>query len=368
MRLELEDKVSSEITFRLGKHTVGASHPTYFIADISANHDGQLDRAKLLIRLCAEAGANAAKFQNFRASKIVSDRGFESIGSQLSHQSKWKKSVFEVYKEASLPWEWTAELKQECDSCGIDFFSAPYDLEAVEMLDPYVEMFKIGSGDITWPEMIRDVASRKKPVLLATGASEIGDVQRAVDEILAINPDLVLMQCNTNYTGSLENFRHIHLRVLESYRVMFPAVILGLSDHTPGHSTVLGAVALGARVVEKHFTDDNSRVGPDHPFSMSPQSWREMVDRTRELEYSLGSPAKRVADNERDTVVVQRRCLRAAKDLDAGTIITEEMLEALRPAPDDAVKPYEINKVLGKKLRRALPYGAELRWTDLSES
>ena len=111
--------MSSEITVKLGKHLVGTSHPTYFIADISANHDGELDRAKLLIRRCAEAGANAAKFQNFRASKIVSDQGFKSLGGQLSHQSKWKKSVFEVYKDASLPWEWTTELKHECDRYGI---------------------------------------------------------------------------------------------------------------------------------------------------------------------------------------------------------------------------------------------------------
>jgi sialic acid synthase SpsE len=352
---------------RLGKKEVGDSHPTYFVADISANHDGDLERARMLIRSCAEAGANAAKFQNFRAAKIVSDHGFRSLGGQLSHQSKWKKSVFEVYKDASLPWEWTETLKKECDDCGIDFFSAPYDLEAVDMLDPYVEIFKIGSGDITWPEMLRKIASKKKPVLLATGASDIGEVERAVDEILAINPGLVLMQCNTNYTGSLENFRHIHLRVLESYRVMFPSVVLGLSDHTPQHATVLGAVALGARVIEKHFTDDNRREGPDHPFSMNPQSWREMVDRTRELEYALGSPAKRVAENERDTVLVQRRCLRAAKDLPAGSILSADMVEALRPAPHDAVKPYDLEKVVGKKLRRDLAYGEALRWTDIAE-
>lgn len=352
---------------KLGKKDVGIEHPTYFIADISANHDGDLERAKLLIRLCAQAGANAAKFQNFRAAKIVSDRGSKTLGGQLSHQSKWKKSVFEVYKDASLPWEWTGTLKEECDRCGIDYFSAPYDLEAVDMLDPYVEMFKIGSGDITWPEMLRKIASKGKPVLLATGASDIDEVRRAVDEVLAINPNLVLMQCNTNYTASLENFRHIHLRVLESYKALFPGVVLGLSDHTPGHATVLGAVALGARVIEKHFTDDNRREGPDHPFSMTPTTWREMVDRTRELEYALGSPKKRVAENERDTVVVQRRCLRAARDLQAGVVLTADMVEALRPAPAEAVKPYELEKVVGKKLRQDLSFGEILRWTDLDE-
>lgn len=351
---------------KLGKKSVGLEHPTYFVADISANHDGDLERAKLLIRLCADAGADAAKFQNFRAPKIVSDRGFKDLGSQLSHQSKWKKSVFEVYQKASLPWEWTPELLSECEACGIEYFSAPYDLEAVDMLDPYVNLFKIGSGDITWPEMLRKVASKHKPVLLATGASEMEEVERAVRMILEINPDLVLMQCNTNYTASLENFRHIHLRVLASYAAAFPGVVLGLSDHTPGHATVLGSVALGARVIEKHFTDDNRREGPDHPFSMTPSSWKDMVDRTRELERALGSSRKCVAENEQQTIVVQRRCLRATEHLKAGTVLRENMLEALRPAPKDAVMPFDLGRVIGRKLIRDLSQGEHLQWSFLA--
>jgi N-acetylneuraminate synthase len=283
------------------------------------------------------------------------------LGEQLSHQSQWKKSVVQVYGEASVPWEWTPILKEECEACGIDYFSAPYDLEAVDMLDPHVDMFKIGSGDITWPEMLRKVASKQKAVLLASGASDAEDVRRAVELIVSINPELVLMQCNTNYTGKIENFRHIHLRVLESYREMFPDLVLGLSDHTPGHTTVLGAVALGARVIEKHFTDDTRREGPDHPFSMTPLTWREMVDRTRELECALGAPKKAVAENERETVVLQRRCLRAARDLSAGTVLVAEMLEALRPAPLDSISPYHLQQVVGKRLTSDLSAGEYLR-------
>jgi N-acetylneuraminate synthase len=352
----------------LGRKPVGLEHPAYFVADLASNHDGDLERAKLLIRFCAEAGADAAKFQNFRAAGIVSERGFNNMGGQLSHQAKWKKSVFQVYDEASLPWEWTPELKRECEACGIEYFSAPYDLEAVDMLDPYVNLFKVGSGDITWPEILRKVAGKQKPVLLATGASDIGEVQRAVEEILKINPQLALMQCNTNYTGSAENFRHIHLSVLDTYRTMFPSVVVGLSDHTPGHATVLGAVALGARVIEKHFTDDNRREGPDHPFSMTPASWREMVDRTRELEAALGSPRKFVAANEKDTIVVQRRCLRAAADLKAGTVLRAEMLNALRPAPAEAVTPFDLDRVVGRKLLANLAQGDHLKWTILTEA
>lgn len=352
----------------IGRRWIGDGEPTYFIADISANHDGSLERARMLIRLAAESGANAAKFQNFRASRIVSERGFKSLGGQFSHQAKWKMSVYQVYQEATLPWEWTATLKAECDSAGIDYFSAPYDSEAVDMLDPFVSMFKIGSGDITWPEMLRKIAGKGKPVILATGASDIGDVQRAVHVIEPINPHLVLMQCNTNYTASRKNFNYIHLNVLNTYHVMFPNVILGLSDHTPGHATVLGAVALGARVVEKHFTDDTSREGPDHLFSMTPATWREMVKRTRELEFALGDADKRVADNEQETVIVQRRCLRAAQDLKAGTILKREHLDVLRPAPRDAIFPYELDQVLGMRVRADVPAGECLRWMTIERT
>lgn len=352
----------------LGNRTVGTNSPSYFIADISANHDGDLNRAVDLIHLAAESGADAAKFQNFTAAKIVSNLGFESLGEQLSHQSKWNKSVFEVYEDASLPWKWTQTLKQECDKAGIEYFSAPYDFEAVDMLDQFMDLYKIGSGDITWIEMLVKIAAKNKPVLMATGASDIGDVQRAVSAILAINTQLVLMQCNTNYTGSLENFKHVHLNVLKTFATMYPDLVLGLSDHTPGHATVLGAVALGARVIEKHFTDDNTRVGPDHPFSMTPATWRDMVDRTRELEYALGDGNKRIAYNEENTVVVQRRCLRAARHLAAGDVLERSMIDVLRPAPANAIFPYDLERVLGMRLLTDLPEGECLHWSHLGES
>lgn len=351
--------------FKIGKHLISEHTPTYFIADIAANHDGNLERAKMLIHLAKEAGANAAKFQNFRAPKIVSDYGFRNMGGQVSHQASWKKPVFEVYKDASIPFEWTPVLKEECDKAGIDYFSSPYDFDAIEMLDPYVPAFKIGSGEITWIETLEKMASYDKPVILATGASNIGDVQRAVHAILEINPHLVLMQCNTNYTADPGNLDHIHLRVLNTYRSMYPNVILGLSDHTHGHATVLGAVALGARVVEKHFTDDNSREGPDHKFAMNPQTWAEMVQRTRELERALGSGDKFVCENEQQTVIVQRRCLRSARDIKANEVITREMIDVLRPATPGAIQPYEIEAVIGAKAYRDIPAGKELRWTDL---
>jgi sialic acid synthase SpsE len=350
---------------QLKRHLIGINHPTYFIADIAANHDGDLERAKLLIRLAKQAGADAAKFQNFQAPKIVSDYGFSHMQAQVSHQAMWKKSVFEIYQGASIPFEWTLTLAEECNEAGIDYFSSPYDFEVIDFLDPYVEIYKAGSGEIDWLEALERMAGKGKPLFIATGASNIGEVQKAVHAILAINKQLVLMQCNTNYTASSDNYDHLHLNVLKTYATMFPEVILGLSDHTHALAPVLGAVALGACVIERHFTDSNEREGPDHKFAMNPDNWARMVEETRVLERALGSPDKFVAGNEQQTVVVQRRCLRAARPIKAGETITREMIDVLRPATPGAIKPDQISSVIGTKALHDISFGQEFRWTDL---
>jgi len=344
--------------FKIGKTNIGTSFKTYFIADIAANHDGNLNRALKLIKLAAKAGANAAKFQHFKAETIVSDRGFKDLGKQLSHQSKWKKSVFEVYKDASINPNWTPFLKKECKKNNIDFFTAPYDLKLVDKVNKYVPAYKIGSGDITWLEIIKKIAKKNKPVIIATGASYLSDVKRAVKTIMKFNKKIVLMQCNTNYTAKKENTEYLNLNVLNQYKKIFRnKIVLGLSDHTFGHNSVLGAVALGARVVEKHFTDNNYRSGPDHPFSMNPKTWATMVNETRKLEKSLGNGIKKIELNERESSVIQRRGIRASKKIRKGTIIRENILCYLRPCPKSALNPYEKDKILGKKLIRNLDKG-----------
>lgn len=346
---------------------IGLTEPTYFVADIAANHDGSLERAKALIRLAKEAGAEAAKFQHFTARTIVSDVGFRRLGGRLSHQSDWQQEVYDVYDAAALPADWTGALRDECQRVGITFFSAPYSLEAVRELSPLMPAIKIGSGDVDWLEEIDLIAQQGKPVLLATGAADLRDVQRAVATVHAHTRDLVLMQCNTNYTADDDaNLDHLNLNVLRTYATLWPDAVLGLSDHTHGDTAVLGAVALGARVVERHFTDDNHRDGPDHRFALDPDDWRAMVDATRRLERALGSPVKVVAPNEQDTVIVQRRCLRAARDLPAGTTITREDLDVLRPAPPGAIRPSELPTVLGRVLARPVARGVELRPEDLA--
>jgi len=357
--------MSSSPQLEIHGKKIGHDFPTYFIADIAANHDGDLERAKDLIYLAAECGADAAKFQHFKAETIVSDRGFRSLTTQQSHQASWKKSVFEVYKDASISLDWTSTLKETCERAGISFFTSPYALDLVDHIDPYVPAYKVGSGDITWIEMVEYIASKQKPYILATGASSMDDVVRAVSAGLSINPALCLMQCNTNYTAKLENFKFIQLNVLNVYREMYPNLVLGLSDHTPGLATVLGAVALGARMIEKHFTDDNNRSGPDHAFSMDPGSWSDMVKRTRELESALGNGIKKVEDNEKETVILQRRAVCAEEDIGAGEVLSRKHLTVLRPCPPDGLPPYCLDDLIGKQLRRDIKAGEYLKWADV---
>lgn len=340
--------------FKIGNSTVGKEAKVYFIADIAANHDGSLSRAKKLIRLCAKAGANAAKFQHFKAETIVSDSGFKNIG-KISHQAKWKKSVFEVYKHSSINPKWTKELAKECKKNKIDFLTAPYDLEYVDEVNKFIAAYKIGSGDITWRDIIVKIAQKKKPVLLATGASTLQETVDATKLILKYNKKLILMQCNTNYTNSLKNFKYINLKVLLQFKDIFKdKIILGLSDHTPGHSSVLGAVTFGAKVIEKHFTDNNNRNGPDHDFSLNPKKWHEMVVATRQLELSFGNGKKKLEFNEKKSVIVQRRGVWIKKYLKKGEKLKKEYLKFLRPCPQKSISPFYIDKYLGKKVKKNL--------------
>tara|TARA_B100000795_G_C22776050_1_gene430071 strand:- start:188 stop:1249 length:1062 start_codon:yes stop_codon:yes gene_type:complete len=351
---------------KINNNIISHDSPVYFIADIAANHDGDRERAKHLILLAKKAGADAVKFQHHDVNKYVSDFGFKKLGQKFSHQSKWDKTIFEVYKDAEVPMGWTEILKNYCDEIGVDFFSTPYDLDMVDHLDPYVPAYKIGSGDIVWDAMIEKIASKNKPVLVASGAATLEEVVHAHKLLVKLNPQIILMQCNSNYTGSIENFKYINLNVLKTYSTLFPDTILGLSDHTSGHETVLGAVALGVKAIEKHFTDDTTRPGPDHPFSMDPIAWKAMVDSTRLLEASMGSVVKKIEDNEKDTVVLQRRAVRATRKIHKGEKLERNMIEFQRPCPRGAMKPNEFAINVGKTLKSEVLEGECLNLCELS--
>ncbi len=349
---------------KIGKTDITKDGKPYFIADIAANHDGDLHRAYKLIELAKESGADAAKFQNFKAEKIVSRNGFNTIG-QLSHQTGWKKAVYEVYEDASIQDSWTPLLKEKCDEVGIEYMTSPYDFQSVDWAYKYVNAYKVGSGDITWTGILEYIARKGKPVIIATGASDICDVKRAMGIIQKYTDDIVLMQCNTNYTADRKNFSSVNLNVLKLYAGLYPGCILGLSDHTYGHATVLGAMALGARVFEKHFTDDNGREGPDHKFAMNPKTWKEMIQAAYELYDALGDGIKRIEDNEKDSVVVQQRAVYMTRDLKAGSYISEEDIFPLRPLKEGCVYPYDMEKVVGMRLNCDISADKCLKWRML---
>ena len=348
---------------KLGNKLIGDGHPAYIIAEVGSNFDGNFDRAKRLIELAKDAGADSVKFQYFYTSKIICPEGFKG---NSSFQSKWKKSVAEVYKEAEFPREWQKSLIKYSKERGIDFSSSPYDFDAVDLMSeseiPYI---KIGSGEITNIPFLKYVAKKGKPVILATGASDMDEIKEAVEAIRSEgNSEIILLQCVTNYPSPVKD---ANIRAMQLLREKFGCLV-GYSDHTndPGNIVPLGAVALGACVIEKHFTDDRTRNGPDHPFAMDHHQFKSMVQEVRLLEASLGEKEKKVYPSEVETKILQRRGIHAAKDIVKGKILEKSDLEILRPAPEGGVLPKDYENALGKKIKRSLKKGETLLYGDFS--
>ena len=281
------------------------------------------------------------------------------------------------------------------------YFTSPYSPEIIKTVSDYVAAWKIGSGDVTWHDAIVQMAETGKAVILATGACRMEEVRMAVETALRITSKFALLQCNTNYTANpdeirevaLERMRSINLKVLETYAREFPNVVLGLSDHTIGHTTAVAAIALfNARIIEKHYTMDNSLEGPDHGFSMNPKTWREMIDTTREveskinlqmsyeerlkiltpyidleeLEAALGDGIKKIEPNENDTFVLQRRGVCAGRGLKAGDVIKREDLFPLRPQLEGSLPPYRAGELIGKRLNGDKVFGEVILLADVS--
>ena len=273
----------------------------------------------------------------------------------------WGRPVDEIFREAQFPREWHKDFFSYCKKIGIAVSSSPYDYEAVDLMDKLgVDFYKIGSGDITWLEMVEYIAKKGKPIILATGASTLSEVYEAVSVIKSTgNKDLILLQCITNYPSKIES---ANINVLKTYQVAFDT-ITGYSDHAPGDVVVLGAVALGAKVVEKHFTLDKTSSGPDHPHSMNLAEFKQMVERIRKLEVALGSTHKEVVLEESETVIVQRRGLYAKKNLKKGQVIKNTDIIELRPAL--GILPKFKNTVIGHKVRKSIEAGRPIYWENL---
>lgn len=330
---------------------------SYIIAEIGANFDGDFETAKKYCLAAKEAGADCAKFQSFKAEKIVSDEGFKQMNLKGVHGT-WDKSVYEVFKSVEFPREWHKPISDYCKEIGIDFSTSPYDFEAVDLcVELNVPFIKIGSGEITWLEMIKKISLTQKPIFLATGDATMSEIDEAIRVIESTgNKNLVLMQCITNYPSQIEN---ANINVLKTYESAFD-VLTGYSDHSPGNVVVLGAIALGTKVIEKHFTLNKTGKGPDHPHSMDFNEFKNMVDDIRKLELAMGSTRKFVVEEEQETVFVQRRGLYINKDMKKGDIITNNDIDVLRPAL--GILPKYKNIIIGKQLTQNILKNTPLTW------
>jgi sialic acid synthase SpsE len=344
---------------KVGSHLLGQGHPTYLIAEIGANFDKSIEKAKRLVLAAKESGADCAKFQTFKTDRIVSEGGFSRMKLQGVHGS-WGRTVSEVFRDAEFPREWHQEIADYCEKVGIDFSTSPYDIEAVDLcVKLKLPFIKIGSGEITWLEMLEYIAKKGIPMMLATGDATMSEIDEAVRTIEATgNRKLILMQCITNYPSKIDS---ANVNVLKTYQSAFD-ILTGYSDHSSGPVVALAAVVLGACVIEKHFTLDKNDKGPDHPHSMNPVEFRQMADYVREIERAMGSTRKEVVEEEGETVFVQRRCLYAKKNIAAGKIIELDDIDVLRPALGIPPKFKEI--IIGKTAKSDLEAGQPLFWEN----
>jgi|SRR3989344_940858 len=349
---------------------IGAGNPCCIIAEVGSNFDGSLERAKMLAKLAKEAGADAYKIQNFLAPKIVSQKGFDGL--KVAFQSTWAKPVVEVYKKAEFPREWLKELLDYCKEIGIDFFSSPYDKEAVDLLESIdTPVYKLGAGEIDNLEFLEYVAKKGKPMIISCGACTMEEIEQAVNTVRAAgNNQIILLQCVTNYPSPIAD---ANIKAMAAFKEKF-RVEVGYSDHTIGKeqggddpldgiTVPLAGVALGGCVIEKHFTDDIKRQGPDHPFAMPVENFKKMVDAVRALEKALGDGQKKVEQSEKETVVIQRRGIYAKENIEEGGVITKEKIEFLRPAL--FLRPHQVKDIVGKKTNRAIVAGEPIKLDDI---
>jgi sialic acid synthase SpsE len=340
----------------IGDRPVGAGAPVYVIAEAGSNHDRDIDQARRLIDVAAEAGADAVKFQTFRADAIVAET--TTRAEYLDAILPPGQTMSELFAQLELPREWHEALAQHATDRGIDFLSTPFDHEAVDLLDALgVKAFKVATYELWHLPLIRDIASRGKPIICSTGMANLADVQDAVDVVRETgNEQLILLHCVVNYPPP---FADLNLRAIETMRAAF-RVPVGWSDHTPGSLAPVVATALGAAVVEKHFTTDRARPGPDHPFALEPDELASMVKAIRDTEAALGTGIKRRAPAEDDLYVTARRSLFAARAIEAGEVIGVGDIAILRPGTGLEVRDHA--KLVGRTARRRIERHEPLAW------
>jgi sialic acid synthase SpsE len=347
--------------FLIGTHPVGPGHPCYVIAEAGSNHNRDLVTAMRLIEVAAQAGADAVKFQTYTAEGLYSRRTPDIKYLKEKGLVGDQESVWELIKRVEIPWEWHADLARHAATCGITFFSTPFEEAAVDALEEVgVPAYKIASYEVNHLPLIERVARTGKPMLISTGMASLGDIERALDTAAAAGArDLMVMHCAVNYPP---RFADLNLRAITTMRDAFQ-IPIGWSDHTPGHTADVVAVTLGACAVEKHFTLSRAQSGPDHPFALEPDELGAMVTAIREAEDALGSSVKRVTDAEADLFRLGRRSLVAARDIPAGGELSRDDLAVKRPGfgiPVDA-----LDQVIGRHVVRDVMSDQVLQWEDL---
>ena len=334
---------------RIAGRFISEDKPTFIIAEIGSNHDGKLSQAKKLIRAAAQAGADAVKFQSFRAESLVNSQ-------RLNAQKKWEPHpAFPLLKKLEVSDTWHWELKKYCDEVGIFFMSTPFDLERADLLHRVgVPAYKIASGDLTYTQLLRHAARFQKPIILSTGIATLKEVKEAVRVIEKEgNKKIILLHCVALYPPK---FEEVNVRAMMTLKKAFPRYLVGCSDHTPGWTVPLAAVALGGRVIEKHVTLDRRLKGPDHPYAMTIAEFATMVQEIRHLEKALGSGVKKPAPGEIPERIGARRSLYAAKEIVKGERLDEKSIRVVRHAY--GLKPKDLDWVVKKRAKQRIAAGS----------
>lgn len=318
----------------------------FIIAEAGVNHNGNIDLAKSLIDKASEAGANAVKFQSFKAEKLVTK---DAKKAEYQETTTGKtENQFQMIKKLELDYDKHNELINYCKSKNIMFLSSPFDLESIDLLNNLgIEIFKIPSGEITNLPYLKKVGSLKKKVILSTGMSTLGDIENAL-EILrnAGTKDITILHCNTEYPTPMKD---VNLKAMQTIKDGFK-VEVGYSDHTLGKEVPVAAVALGATIIEKHFTLDKNMEGPDHRASLEPEELKDMVKAIRNIEEALGDGIKRLTKSEEKNIKIVRKSIVAGKDIKKDEIFTEENLQVKRPG--EGISPMRWDEVIGKRAKR----------------
>lgn len=346
----------------LGDRWIGEGEPTFVIAEAGVNHNGNILVAKKLVDAAAEAGADAIKFQTFVAEKLVSKRA-----PKPTYQIRTTgngTTQYEMLRRLQLTARDFKQLKEYCDEVGIMFLSTPYDTESADFLEELgVEAFKVASCDITNIPLLEHLARKKKPIILSTGASTLGDIENALATLYGLsNEKIILLHCVTSYPAK---FEHANLRVLKTLRRAFQLPV-GYSDHTQGYFVPIAAVALGAVAIEKHFTLDRSMEGPDQPTSLEPGELRLMIEGIRIIEKALGNYVKQLCKEELEARAKLRRSIVAAVDIPKGSTLTEDMLDIKRPGT--GIPPVNLKWIIGAKVKRDIAKDELLTWDDLERT